>query len=113
MSELAALRDSVRLWEPFENADLIRFGTTGGSFKKVDIPEYGFTDAVRMILSSVEPMAPSEVRDALIRAGYDFKGRKNPLANIQEVLRRLVIQFQAKEMRNEDGKIRFMRVSQI
>jgi hypothetical protein len=50
----------------------------------------GLTDACREILkASKEPMTPTEVRDVLIKMGYDLKKYKNALASIHTILKRL------------------------
>lgn len=52
--------------------------------------EMGLTDACREILKgSKEAMTPTEVRDALVRMGYDLKKYKNALASIHTILKRL------------------------
>jgi hypothetical protein len=52
--------------------------------------EMGLTDACREVLKgSKEAMTPTEVRDALVRMGYDLKKYKNALASIHTILKRL------------------------
>lgn len=50
----------------------------------------GLTDACREVLkASMKAMTPVEVRDALIKMGYDIKKYKNILASIHTILKRL------------------------
>jgi hypothetical protein len=57
--------------------------------------DIGFTDAVRAVLKEAALKTPSylhatEVRDSLMRKGYELTGYSNALATIHNVLKRLV-----------------------
>ncbi len=55
-----------------------------------DLTGMGITDAIRKVLmTSRERMAPSQVKDALLNKGFDLSGYGNPMASIYKVLTRL------------------------
>jgi hypothetical protein len=111
--EMAALEKSIRAFEPLVNVaplDSPEQGylhpayipasnlgwLTGGVETRSDV---GLTDAIRGVLMAADrPLEPTEVRDLIVRNGFSLSGRSNAMANIHQVLRRLVSQSEVQEV---------------
>jgi hypothetical protein len=83
-------------------------GSEGPEATMHGLAGWGLTDAIRAVLKTHhnETLLPVDVRDRLVRAGYDITKQVNILASIHTILRRLVEKGQA-ETANVDGKIGF------
>ena len=70
------------------------------------------TDAIRRIfLISSEPMlTPPEVRDALLKMGVNIAKYKQPLVPIHNSLKRLVVQEELAEFRDDNNELRGYRL---
>jgi len=76
-------------------------GLDGG----INVSEMGFTDACRTMLNNAHPewISASEIRDALVRAGFDLSGYSNAMASIHTILRRLE---EADEVEKEEQELK-------
>jgi hypothetical protein len=68
----------------------------------------GLTAAVTAVLTFSE-MAAVDVRDALIKSGYDFSGQVNPLASVSTTLTRLADAGKI-ERREAEGRTVYKRM---
>jgi hypothetical protein len=127
--EMAALEQSIRAFEPLVSTpppslrgalDRGVETTVAGDWLIPGLPplgvatqlgdyaDIGLTDAIRAaIKASTNPLEPTEIRDLIVHGGFDLSGRSNAMANIHQVLRRLVAQQELKEVPSTDGKTRF------
>ena len=67
----------------------------------------GFTDAIRRVLRDSRPwlLTPPEIRDQMIKGGFNLGAYKSPLASIHAILTRLRNKGQVKRaVRDEDDK---------
>src|SRR5215217_4571484 len=56
-----------------------------------EIAAAGLTEGVRAVLRANETcLTPTEIRDGLLRLGYDLKGYTNVLASVHTILGRLI-----------------------
>jgi len=57
----------------------------------INAGEMGFTDACRTMLNNAHPewISAIEIREALVRSGFDLSGYANAMASIHTILRRL------------------------
>lgn len=63
-----------------------------------DLSTYKFADACRIVLrTSGQFLAPTTVRDILIREGYDVSSQKNALASVHAILKRMKDAGEAEE----------------
>jgi hypothetical protein len=62
--------------------------------------DLGLTDAIRaaLIAKADSFMTPTEIRDVIVIMGFNFGDRPNPMANVHQVLRRLVDQEEVEPM---------------
>lgn len=107
--EIAALEQSIRAFEPLVNGPAL--GTPNES-TAWGLPgtysDIGLTNSIRVaIKASTGPLEPTEVRDTILHKGFDLSGRSNAMANIHQVLRRLVAQREVREVTRGDGKTRY------
>lgn len=90
---LAALQEAHHLVED-------AWGDINSSVIKASA-DVGMTDRIREILATYRGcLQPTDVRDALVRGGFNLEGRSNPMAEVHTVLRRLVA---SGEVREADG----------
>lgn len=84
--EIAGLEQAIEILKPVYGDD-VASGTEITAFA-----ELGITDAVRETLRAVAPnrLTAMQVRDALVKSGFDLSEYSNPMAIIHQVLRRLI-----------------------
>jgi hypothetical protein len=107
-AEASALRQSIENFKnlptmpPTSELSLTAYPPRVNRFADADL---GLTGAIRaaLIANKGSFMAPTEIRDAIVNRGFNFGDRPNPMANVHQVLHRLVDQDQAETM-EKDGK---------
>lgn len=86
LKKLAALDEAIAILDPVygENwEDNVPEWALGAA-------ELGLTDTIRRLLrDSYSALSPIDVRDRLVKAGYDFGVQPNPLASIHTTLKRI------------------------
>jgi hypothetical protein len=76
-----------------------------GRFMKMR-KEMGLTNAVREVLkASKRSLMPTQVRDGLIKAGFDVSEYQNILATLHITLKRLVASKEALEVKKDGNKV--------
>jgi hypothetical protein len=101
-AEISALEDGIQGFAPLVNR-----------VSKYHDPDAGITDAVRSVLKG-EPnriFTPTEIRDVLARRGTPLTQR-NPMANIHQVLARLVQKGTVRITPYENGRNRYQWVEE-
>ena len=78
----------------------------GLKFEAAQAPS-GMTNAVIRTLSFKEWRSAADVRDALVKSGYDLSTQANPLASIHTTLRRLV--GNRVESKEDEGRMVYRR----
>jgi hypothetical protein len=75
---------------------------------ELNIHSEGFTDAVRRVLRTTEDgLAATDVRDKLPDAGFSLDGYTNPLASIHTILKRLAKTPDVESATGKDGVVRY------
>jgi hypothetical protein len=69
----------------------------------------GLTDAVLRVMPAGRFLSAVDVRNALLKTGYDFSGQSNPLASVHTTLRRLA-NGKKVLMEEQGGKMVFAKV---
>jgi hypothetical protein len=89
--KIAAIQQTIKILEPTYGQDPL--STLGMNLLlTATANELGLTFAIRKVLESRPntELSPVSVRDHAIIAGYSFEGRSNPMAEIHQILKRLV-----------------------
>src|SRR4029077_9350813 len=70
-----------------------------------EIQNLGMTDAIRELFRTIlNVMEPTTIRDTMQLSGFDFGDRQNAMANIHQVLRRLVAAGEIEHVQVKGGK---------
>ncbi|MGA8090094.1 MAG: hypothetical protein WCA10_22680 [Terracidiphilus sp.] len=87
------------------NEILIHLEPLAGLGNEKTIIGMGITDAIRWTLKNVEGqrMSPTDIRDELLKHGYDMTGLTVPMSSIYKVLSRLADQKKPEITRETEG----------
>jgi hypothetical protein len=101
-----AMQQTIKLLEPVYGREL--YGVRGLNQLGLTGNDGGLTDRIRAVLSRTSPfgITPVAVRDAVIQGGFELGERSNFIAEIHNVLKRLVMQGEVEEITtNKSGKM--------
>jgi hypothetical protein len=101
---IAAIQQTIQILEPVYGAES-NFGVRGLNALAMTRSDGGLTDRIRAVLLRSSPfgITPLAVRDVVIQGGFELGERSNFLAEIHNVLKRLVAQGEAEEITTEES----------
>ncbi len=91
LADLDVKREDIRKQIDHTKAIIANMASLVGEHTVEEITTLGITDAVRFVLRKAYPkgLAGSEVRDAMVKGGYDLSSYTSPLSSIYTILGRL------------------------